>query len=157
MWLDRILPNKVFVLELSWVATPLSSLHLKASITTSVSVLPPLTALFHNNHRHRRLPLLRRATCRLNSAVAILFIPTTRPSDVRLVMILLAKPRLHPMWAALSGRRRGSAPSWSPVSPPSALHVNNSISPAVRSSGQNNTEKDVLLCQTWEAEQQEKA
>lgn len=42
----------------------------------------------------------------------------------------------------VAGRRRGSSSS-SPVSPPSALHVNNSISPAAQGTGQK------CSCQTW--------
>lgn len=55
------------------------------------------------------------------------FIPTTRPSDVRLVMILpLAPPLPVKRWRRWPTSRRLLAV----VAPPSVLHVNNSISPS---------------------------
>lgn len=82
--------------------------------------------------------------------LCILFIPTTRPGDVRLVMILFAGSaplgREQPLKqsSGVCGRRSGSTSS--SVSPPSALHVNNSISPAAHGSVAKK-----CSCQTWKA------
>lgn len=73
----------------------------------------------------------------------MLFIPTTRPSDVRLVMILHAGSASLGA-SSLSSRSRLRLLA----SPPSALHVNNSIiSPAAKGSSQK------CPRQTWKAKQ----
>lgn len=79
-------------------------------------------------------------TCRANSAVYYSYQPQGRVTSDLLWFSRRSPASADssgPLWQSggVAGRRRGSAPLLV-VSPPSALHVNNSISPAVQGSGQ---------------------
>lgn len=157
MWLDRILLKMKYVCFCCLLLSNTFFLFPSESINNNVSLAsaaahgavsqqsPTQTAssplqdyvqaklscgyIIHTNHKAEW-----RQTCYDSSGKA------PPPPDVS--SLLWPTSRLRPLLVA---------------SPPSALHVNNSISPAVQGSGQKtHTEKDVLLCQTWEAAKQEK-